>query len=272
MGLLQRIFKWYIKASIHVSFCLLTLVWFTGLVFGAKVSDHYILALFFGSIAGYNAIKYGLESGGKPQLAFEASRPLLIGSLLSLVVAGYFLVQLPYTVWVFFLGASLIAGLYILPLRPGGVNLRSYGVLKVLLVALVWTSLSVWAPLWGVSDLVIWDVGVESFQRILWVFLLMIPFEIRDMDIDPPGMRSIPQRLGIPFTRRISWVVAIVFALATAMKDDPAAGELICKGVIGLLMGLSVTFASRRQGSYYAAFWVEGIPVVALGLMLLIRV
>jgi hypothetical protein len=37
-------------------------------------------------------------------------------------------------------------------------------------------------------------------------------------------------------------------------------------------MGLSITFANEKQHSYYAAFWVEGIPLVALGLLLWFRI
>lgn len=265
------VFQWYIKASIHVSLCLLALVWFTGVVFDIQVSVPYILALFFGSIVGYNAIKYGLEPGRNPQWAPGGFRPLVFISLLSLGLAGYFLLQLPVGIWLFFLSATLITGLYAVPVRPGGVNLRSYGLLKVLLIALVWTVLSVWAPLWEASEGITWDIGVESFQRMLWVFLLMIPFELRDMGLDPPEMRSIPQRFGIQKTRTISWVVAALFALTTLMKDTPARGEIACKMVVALLMGLSIAFASEKQRPYYAAFWVEGIPVVALCLLLLFQ-
>jgi hypothetical protein len=265
------IFQWYVKASIHVSLCLLALVWFTGLVFDTAVPIAYCCALFFGSVAGYNVIKYGLEPRHSPKRLLTGYPLLKLMSIVSLLLAGYFLMLLPREIWVFFFAASLITALYAVPLKPGGANLRSYGVLKVILVALVWTILSVWAPLWGASEVIGWDLGVESFQRMVWVVLLMIPFEIRDMGLDPPAMGSIPQRYGLRKTRMISWGGAVLFALATWMKDDPASGEAACKVIIALLMGLSINYAREKQHVYYSAFWVEGIPLAALGLLLLFQ-
>jgi hypothetical protein len=246
-------------------------VGFTALIFDYKVSNSYYLALFFGSIAGYNAIKYHLKYQKYTQRVPGRLSFLAFLSLFSLGLGCYFLTGLPRGVWVFFFIAGLITALYSVPLKPGGVNLRSYGFLKVILVALVWTILSVWAPLWGGPQVPSWDIGVESFQRMLWVFLLMLPFEIRDMRSDPPEMKSIPQRLGIPLTRSIGWGVAMVFALVTWFKDAPGAGEFAAKVAIAVLLGLSIAFAPEKQNRYYAAFWVEGIPIAALGLLILFR-
>jgi len=265
------VFQWYIRGSIHVSLCLLALVGFSSAIFDAEVPVVYYLALFFGSVAGYNAIKYGPQSGRYWHLVGGERRFVIVLSALSFGVGIYYLMQLPPGVWLLFILAGLITALYAVPLIPGGVNLRSYGVLKVLLVALVWTILSVWSPLWGLNQVANWDVGVESFQRILWVFLLMLPFEIRDLKTDPPQMKSIPQRFGLRATRSIAWGIAVLFALATGMKDTMAAGEYEVKTVVALLMGLSITFAGEKQHRYYAAFWVEGIPLLALALLLWFR-
>ena len=262
------VFQWYIRGSVHVSLCLLALVGFSSAVFDSEVPGAYYLALFFGSIAGYNTIKYDLESGKYWRLFGGERRILIVLSALSLAAGIYYLIQLSLGVWLLFLLAGLITALYAIPLKSGGVNLRSYGFLKVLLVAMVWTILSVYAPLWDMDYLVKWDVGVEGFQRILWVFLLMLPFEIRDMNSDPPQMKSIPQRFGLRATRNIGWGIAILFALATGMKDTLAVGEFEVKTAVAILMGFSITFAVKKQHRFYAAFWVEGIPLLALGLLL----
>lgn len=265
------VFHWYVRASIHVSLCLLTLVGFTATVFEVKVSLTYYLALFFGSIGGYNTIKYGLEPAKYWHLVGGERQFVRILSFLSFGTGVYFLVQLPPGTWLFFLLSGLITALYAVPMKPEGLNLRSYGLLKVVLVALVWTVLSVWAPLWGNEDFNIWDAGVESFQRMLWVVLLMLPFEIRDMGTDPPQMKSIPQRFGLHTTRKIGWGIAVLFAFATGMKDAPVAGEFFVKIAVAVLMGLSIAFASENQRRYYASFWVEGIPMAALGLLLWVQ-
>ncbi|MEJ2583753.1 MAG: hypothetical protein P8Z38_01500, partial [Robiginitalea sp.] len=250
MHLFRMVFGWYIKASIHVSLALISMVAFTGLVFGMEVSHHYLLALFFGSIAGYNGIKYGLEPGKHSYRVPGGVSALVLISLLCLVVAFYHLSYLPPHVWVLLLVCGGITALYAVPVMPGLRNLRSRGVLKVVLVALVWTLASLWIPVWGSPGAGDWDLWVETFQRLLWVSLLMLPFEIRDMHLDPPHLRTIPQRWGIGATRMLAWAGVLLFAGATWLKDSPASGELLCKSIVGLWMGFSVTFARERQQRY----------------------
>lgn len=271
MRLLRTVFGWYIKASIHVSLALVSLVAFTGLIFRIEVSHHYLLALFFGGVAAYNGIKYGLEPRKHPYRVPGGFPTLVLISLFFLVIALYHLSYLPPQVWMLLMVCGGITALYAIPLMPGLRNLRSRGILKVLLVALVWTLASVWIPVWGFLEAADWDLAVESFQRLIWVSLLMLPFEIRDMHQDPPHLRTIPQRWGVGATRRLAWAGVLLFVGATLLKEAVAPGEIVCKTAIGFLMGLSVAFAGEKQGRYYASFWVEGIPVLAWLLLLLLQ-
>lgn len=271
MRLLRMVFGWYIKASIHVSLSLVSLVAFSARIFEIEMSRHYVLALFFGSVAAYNGIKYGLEPAKHPYRVPGGFTALVLLSLLSLAAAFYHLSYLPPHVWILLMVCGGITALYAVPLMPGLRNLRSRGVLKVVLVALVWTLASLWIPVWGTPEASHWDLKVESFQRLLWVILLMLPFEIRDMHQDPPELRTIPQRWGVGATRKLAWAGVLLFVGATCLKDATAPGELLCKTVVGLLIGLSVAFARERQGPYYASFWVEGIPIGAWLLLVLLQ-
>ncbi len=271
MAFLRMVFSWYIKASIHVSLALVSLVAFTSRIFGIEVPPHYYLALFFGSVAAYNGIKYGLEPGKHPYRVPGGRSALVLVSLLCVTVAFYHLSFLPPYVWLLLMVCGGITALYAIPLVPGRRNLRSLGVLKVFLVAVVWALASLWIPVWGFIDPGNWDLLVETFQRFVWVFLLMLPFEIRDMHHDPPSLRTIPQRWGVGATRRLAWAGVVLFVGATWLKDDPATGEFLSKGIIGLVTGASVSFAKEAQARYYASFWVEGIPIFAWLLLWLLQ-
>lgn len=265
----KKVFQWYIQASIHVSLALMALLAFTAQVLEVAVSRHYYTALFFGGIAAYNGIKYGLERGKHTYRIPGGLRLLIPFSLACGVFALYHLFFLPAYVWLLAMACGVLTAMYALPVMPGMRNLRSMGLLKIFIVALVWTIATVWIPVWGLPNLPAWDVHVESFQRLLWVFLLMLPFEIRDMKVDPPAIRTIPRRLGIRKTRRIAWLGVMVFVASTFLKDNLVQGEFLTKAVTGLLMGLAVANAAEDQPGYYASFWVEGIPVVSLMLLIL---
>lgn len=267
MRFLRTVFHWYIKASLHVSLALVCLVSFSERVLGVGIPGHYYLALFFGSVAAYNAIKYGLEPRKHSAVVPGGFRLLVFFSLGSLLLGLYHLSFLPAHVWWGFASCGILAGMYALPVLPGFRNLRSIGLLKVFVVALVWTLASLWIPVRGTMDAGNWDFQVEGFQRMLWVLLLMLPFEVRDMEVDPPSLRTIPQRWGVRGTRRLAWVAALLFVSASWLKDSPAQGEMLCKAITGVVMGLAVAGATRDRGWYYAAFWVEGIPMLALLLL-----
>ena len=261
MHLFSALFAFYVRASFHVSVALLALLAYTQLLFGLMLPPAFYGALFFASVAGYNGIKYGVEpwkhvpgKGRDQQLIFGVS-------VICLGMSFYSLATLAPLYWLLFGGCSLLAALYALPLLPGMRNLRSYAGLKVPVVALVWTALSVLIPVYAVERGLGWDHWVEAFQRFLWVFLLMIPFEIRDLRYDPPGLLTLPRRWGLKGVRRMGWAAAILFVAATWFKDHLPQAEILSKSLVGILLVLGIRFSRENQSETYASFWVESIPI-----------
>jgi len=91
-----------------------------------------------------------------------------------------------------------------------------------------------------------------------------LPFEVRDMRVDPQALRTLPRRLGLKGTRMLGWAGALVFVGATLLKDQMSGGELLAKALAGLLTGLGVHFGREEQAPYYASFWIEAIPMASL--------
>jgi len=266
MRVLSALFAFYIQASFHVALSLISLLVFTWQLSGIPVAPAYYGALFFGSVAGYNAIKHGAEPWKHRKSRGSVNRAIFRVSLASALVALAMLTLLDLQTWLLLGVSGLIAALYALPVMPGFRNLRSFGLLKVGLVALVWTLVSLWIPLWDHGVFTERDLLVEGFQRLLWVSLLMLPFEVRDMRIDPPALRTLPRRLGLGRTRLLGWAGAFLFVAATLLKSHPAEGELMVKGVAGLLTGLGIQFCREGQSPYYASFWIEAIPIAVVAL------
>lgn len=261
---LSAFFAFYVQASFHVALALLSLLAFTQQLFDVAVPAPYYGVLFFGGMAGYNAIKFGAEPWKHRKTRGAWNRAILWVSLAGALLAFLFLVQLALAYWLLLGFSALFAALYALPVFPGFRNLRSFGLLKVVLVALVWTLVSLLVPLWASGSVAEWDLWVEGFQRLLWVSLLMLPFEVRDMRADPDALRTLPRRLGLKKTRLLGWAGALVLVGSTLLKDQLSGGELLAKGLAGLLTGLGVHFGREEQSPYYASFWVEAIPMAVL--------
>ncbi|WP_088341506.1 hypothetical protein [Robiginitalea sediminis] len=260
MRVLQAIFAFYVQGSIHVSLALVALLAYAEALVEGRVPGSYYALVFFGSIAGYNVLKATVTSGTKPRAGIRLRGGVAGLTVLAALLAVYFLfaIPLPYLAPLGFVFVFTV--LYALPLYPGMKSLRGLGWFKILWVALVWTLLTLWIPF--AADLSgTWDFRVEAFQRLLLVSLLMVPFEVRDMAVDPPDLLTLPRKFGLPATRALGVAGAFVFLLLTALKDVPTGAEWMSKGFMAFWVALAIYRSGPENGRYFASFWVETIPI-----------
>ncbi len=261
MGVFRSLFRWYIFGSLHVSLALISFLAYTTGISGLDPSAAYTGFLFFSSVAGYNAIKFGAEPWKRQTVRRSSIRIVLALSLISMVAASVFALMLSWEIVLLIALGAGVAALYALPVLPGFRNFRSFGMIKVLLVALVWVHLTVWIPLWEYQPFQQWDIVVEAVQRGVWVCLLMLPFEIRDMKTDPKELRTWPRRWGLPATRRIGWIGAFLFVMMTLMKDSFYPPEFWSKAVAAAFMGWAIHRTTSNAKSVFVSFWVEAVPI-----------
>ena len=214
MPWVNRIFSFYIHGSIHVALALLAFLFYTLELTGTELHFSYVITLFFGTVAGYNAIKWGVEPWRNLPASFP-SRGILIFSFICGIIALISAMDLSLQYWILLGIGVFLAALYALPILPGFRNLRSFGKFKVNIVTLVWVHVTVLIPLWDSSPFLNWDILVEVLQRCFWVSLLMLPFEIRDMETDPVDLLTWPRRWGKQKTIGIVWVSAVIFFFLT---------------------------------------------------------
>jgi hypothetical protein len=83
--------------------------------------------------------------------------------------------------------------LYAIPLGiKTPINLRSIGGIKIYVIAIVWAGTSVFLPLLETRSVLLLDHLWIIFQRILVLIVLMLPFEIRDLELDEAYLSTIP--------------------------------------------------------------------------------
>ena len=103
------------------------------------------------------------------------------------------------------------------------------------------------------------------------VLVLTLPFEIRDLKYDVKSLGTIPQKLGILNTKILGTAILVstlILEIVKTEREFSYTGSLFFLGV--LLVG--ALWASRKeQSTYFASFWVEGIPLVWLGVYCLLR-
>ena len=274
MALLKQIFNFYIDSSIHVALAVFALSWVTLLEFGIPYDRAVLYFIFFASITGYNFVKYfGLARFHHRSLT-NWLKLIQVFSLMCFIGMCYFALKLELISLVVLLGFGVVTFLYAIPFLPNKIlydkhkNLRNVSGLKVYIIALVWAGVTVVLPILNNHVPLDTNVVVTGFQRFVFVTVLMFPFEIRDLNYDSLKLATIPQQIGIKNTKMVGVLLLMLFFLLEFLKP-----QLNVEHTVSLLITMFVTlmfliFANRNQGRYYSSFWVEGIPLVWLLLLL----
>lgn len=275
MKFLKRVFDFYINSSIHVALAVSSLTWITLLEFDQKINLNLIFFVFFATVTGYNFVKYfGLAKFHHRSLATWL-KSIQVFSFFCFVGLIIFTFKLQ-TITIYALGGlGLITFLYAIPFLPKkyfldqGKNLRAIGGLKIYVIAFVWSVSTVIIPLIESDYQVTNDVLITSLQRFIYVLVVMLPFEIRDMRYDSLKLATIPQRIGIKKTKVIGAIFAMQLLVLELFKDELIVQQLL---VLILIIALVIIFLFRskvNQKAYFSSFWVEGIPIIWLGLSLI---
>ncbi|WP_149274796.1 UbiA prenyltransferase family protein [Pareuzebyella sediminis] len=262
MKVFERIFDFYLDASIHVALGVFALLHITGYTLNVTINPHLGGFLFFGTIACYNFVKYGVEAEKYILMVDRYHKRIQFASFIALALAlynGYFL---NLDVWIAVLCLSCCIGLYALPVLPHVKNLRSWGGLKIFVVALVWAGATVILPILEKKYSLYWDVWVETVQRFLFVLIVMLPFEIRDLAYDSPELKTLPQQVGIKRTKVFGALLTLPFFFLIFFKDVVSQVEAIAAGIMFLILGSLMFITKRNQKKYFASFWVESLPLV----------
>ncbi|WP_262733202.1 hypothetical protein [Gaetbulibacter sp. NE] len=277
MKVLKRIFDFYINSSIHVALSVFSLAWITLLEFELPYDKNVLFFIFFASITGYNFVKFfGLAKFHHRSLA-KWLKYIQLFSLVCFLLMCYYVLQLEQTTLVYISVFGVVTFLYAIPFLPKKIfldekqNLRSLSGLKVYVIALVWCGVTVFLPLANADFLMNWDVSITAIQRFVFVLVLMLPFEIRDLQYDSVKLATIPQQIGVKKTKVIGVLLLMVFFFLDYLKDDIQLMNLLVLLVVTAITLLSVVLAKKEQSKYYSAFFVEGIPVLWLLLVLVFQ-
>jgi hypothetical protein len=274
MQLLKQLLNFYINSSIHVALAVYALTYLTLIEFGVLYNETVLCFVFYATITGYNFVKFfGLAKFHHRSLAGWL-KAIQVFSLICFVLMCYYLLSLPTETLIYISIFGLVTFFYAIPLVPKRIfvdkhhNLRSIGGLKVYVIALVWTGVTVFLPLYSNGFTINTDVIITAFQRFIFVIILMLPFEIRDLKFDSLKLSTIPQKIGVKYTKGIGVFLVIVVFLVEFFKDELTKSGIAAFTVTLVVMVLLLIFSKVNQNKYYSAFWVEGVPILWLLLRL----
>ncbi|WP_369686010.1 hypothetical protein [Mariniflexile sp. AS56] len=272
----KHFLNFYINSSIHVALAVFSLTWITLLEYDIPCDESLLLFVFFASISGYNFVKYfGIAKFHHRRLA-SWLKTIQVFSFFCFLFLGYYALLLEMKTLLVIAGLGLITFLYAIPFLPKHLyldnkhNLRSIGGLKVYLIALVWAGVTVFLPVINNELPVNTDVVITGIQRFVFIIALMLPFEIRDLMYDSLKLATIPQKIGEKSTKKMGVVLVLLFFFLEFLKNEVTQETILVSILISMVTGLFVIFSKKEQGTYYSSFWVEGVPILWLIVVLLL--
>lgn len=275
MNRLKPLIDFYINSSIHVALAVFSMTYVTVLELGLPTDWPLFLFVFFSTITGYNFVKYfGMAKFHHRRLA-RWLKIIQVFSLVCFFLMLWFLWQLKPKTIVYVAVFGVVTFLYAIPFLPKRYfvdrqkNLRNIGGLKVYVIALVWAGVTVLLPVLDKNGLFTLDVWLTAIQRFLLVMLLMLPFEIRDLQYDSLKLATIPQKIGIKNTKIMGVLVGMVFLMLEFLKDQLSQKLILLTLAVTLITLLFIVFANKKRSNYYSSFWVESVPILWLVLHLI---
>ena len=260
MQILKRLFDFYIHASIHVAFAVLALVLMTNHMFKQSFDLPMAGFAFFGTLFGYNFIKY--EVYFREKLTFRKSlTSTLVLSLLSIIASIYFFFLLEFKTQVAAIVFFGLTFLYTVPVFSTKKNMRNWSGIKIYIVAFCWAGVTTLLPMMNFGIDLYQDIFVKFCQRFLLVIVLILIFEIIDLKGDDPTLFTVPQKIGVKKTKWLGYLLLILFYFLEFFKTSLDSIQLIVNVILILATTLFLFFANENRNRYYTSFWVESIPI-----------
>ncbi len=225
----------------------------TYLIFGLKKNNNYLLFLFWSTVFSYGFIRLiDLSSNRKTfKSYFYDYRFLFYGVLIfGFFSTLYYYFKLDYFTQIILIPLSLITIAY-------QTQLRKNGIIKLLTVAFIWAMLVTVLPF--DPKLVTIKLFIHFIYVFLYILLLTLSFDQRDILIDEPDLKTLPQLY--PHKKQIIYLVLLTLFLTMNYFIFDTERVFVLSNML-ILISIILCFRSDNNKSfYYTAFWIEALPI-----------
>ena len=192
-------------------------------------------------------------------------------ALLAAVGSAIFFTQLGGSIQISIIVPAVLSILYIIPIFRGKRRLRDFNYLKVFLVAIVWTWVTVILPATDQAVLGLVPTKLIALERFLFIFAITIPFDIRDLHLDQAAsVRTLPNKVGLKKAKILS-LVLLFFASTVALflvHIDTYSLAVWCGWMCSALLAVPLIIKAQPQKhDYYFTGLIDGLMIIQFSLM-----
>lgn len=261
---MRQLIDFYIDKYFHVAFASVAFSIISAFHFHQFLDLYLIFLIFFSTLFAYHFI-------GNEMISFKKSTNYLLFFIcvgfIAILSNFFFLNTYQFLIWLSIVFISVAYSTPIFWFKNGKIPLRKIPFIKIVIVALVWTLTTVVLPyyfLWKNANF--W---LEVVQRFLWIIVLIIPFEIKDLTNDGIDLQTIPQIVGINGAKHLGLGILILLLLMNLINSYFFEQFYFADYLILILAGFLISITNKNNSKYHATFWVESIPIVWVLLLFL---
>ncbi|MEO8412170.1 MAG: UbiA family prenyltransferase [Ginsengibacter sp.] len=244
--IVKKIVAFILFSSIFIAACAVALCIQTNLLLHLPLNTVSFYCFVFGAtLAQYN-LHYLVKTTAvknSQRLAWSLKnktlhRILLVTGIL-LILFSFFSFRLHHFIILGILG--VIAFLYSFPLLPIGrkKRIKDYGFMKIITLSLLWTLVTVWFPVVNLS----FEKNIFALvflERFVFMFVLCLVFDIRDIDIDGrENIHTIAVLLGKKNSYLLAYCSLLVFIILSALQFVYFGDKTL---MMAMMLSASITF------------------------------
>lgn len=275
-----KFFNDFIFGNYFIALCATGMVFTTFLMTGTTIHvTPFTILITLATFLLYNfhKLSFNLDySGGKKLIASSKRLSFKSSEKISFVVAGILLmVSLPFQkthVLPYLLPLVILSFLYSVPLikwRNKKIRLLEVFLIKTFILAFVWALATTIIPLLEENiEITSTFITQQVLSRMLFIFALCIPFEMRDLLKDKENnVKTLPVIFGMTVTKVTGFVVILIeIILHHLMKEIPFA-SIISLDISSLIALYWIFRQEKNKNPYYYKFLVDGTMLLRFGFM-----
>lgn len=270
-----------------------------GIIF--LVNSNVLVALSAGALTKISLLKFGSESNDVPIFIvmatllaynyirlnefredrlqwyrhwFENNRiPFVITNIIAVVVLIILWIVIPIS-WkalLVLIPFSIITIFYVKPTLFSIGNwsaIRGVPFVKILSIALSWAGVTVLFPIMQEFEAFRSLHWIAFFECFLFIIALTIPFDIRDVHSDSKKMQTIPQIIGVNWSKWMAIFFLILILILEHYYFSYWHFQTNKTIVLFALLSVLIAKTTSKRPRLYTSFWIESVPILWLLLIL----
>lgn len=259
--------KFLIQSQVFIALIAVAYSVETELLLNQKPEVHpYLFLVFLSTFLIYNMSRYAAKPMKRSITWFMVA---LLAATFILVAVAFWARWQVIVMLIPLAGLSLLYTFPIVPFNKQFVTLRTIPYVKIFVITIVWSLVTVLLPVVRMEQAIDLHVLLIFVERMIFVFVLALMFDIRDMEQDQrSGLKTIPLRLGKAQSQRLCRWLLLIFLAIAIIHYWPAQPEVLPAMVLSALGAFILIRDSifKDRSEYYFAL-VDSMMLVQAALV-----